>query len=41
LKAQELNEMRAALGAMRAETATAAQAAGVHVIIDVDPINML
>jgi primosomal protein N' (replication factor Y) len=41
LKAQELNEMRAALGAMRAETAAAAQAAGVHVIIDVDPINML
>ncbi len=41
LKAQELNEMRAALGAMRAEIATAAAAAGVHVIIDVDPINML
>jgi primosomal protein N' (replication factor Y) len=41
LKAQELNEMRAALGAMRAETAAAAEEAGVHVIIDVDPINML
>jgi len=41
LKAQELGEMRTALAAMRAETAAAAQAAGVHVIIDVDPINML
>jgi primosomal protein N' (replication factor Y) len=41
LKAQELGEMRAALAAMRTETAAAAQAAGVHVIIDVDPINML
>jgi primosomal protein N' (replication factor Y) (superfamily II helicase) len=41
LKAQELNEMRAALGAMRAETAVAAEAAGIHVIIDIDPINML
>jgi len=41
LKAQELNEMRAALSAMRAETAAAAAEANVHVIIDVDPINML
>ena len=41
LKAQELNEMRAALSAMRAETATMAADANVHVIIDVDPINML
>ncbi len=41
LKAQELNEMRAALSAMRVETAGVAAAANVHVIIDVDPINML
>jgi primosomal protein N' (replication factor Y) len=41
LKAQELNEMRSALAAMRAETAPAAREAGVHVIIDVDPVNML
>jgi primosomal protein N' (replication factor Y) len=41
LKAQELNEMRAALSAMRAETAAVAADANVHVIIDVDPINML
>jgi len=41
LKAQELNEMRAALSAMRAETAAMAADASVHVIIDVDPINML
>jgi hypothetical protein len=26
---------------MRAETAVAAEAAGIHVIIDIDPINML
>ena len=41
LKAEELNEMRAALSAMRAETAAAAADANVHVIIDIDPINML
>jgi primosomal protein N' (replication factor Y) len=41
LKAQELNELRAAIGAMRAETTAAADAAGVHIIIDIDPINML
>ncbi len=41
LKAQELNEMRAALSAMRAETAAAAADANVHIIINVDPINML
>jgi primosomal protein N' (replication factor Y) (superfamily II helicase) len=41
LKAQELNEMRAALSAMRAETAAVAADANVHVIIDIDPINML
>jgi primosomal protein N' (replication factor Y) len=41
LKAQELNAMRAALSAMRAETADLAADANVHVIIDVDPINML
>ena len=41
LKAQALNEMRAALSAMRTETAAAAADANIHVIIDVDPINML
>jgi primosomal protein N' (replication factor Y) len=41
LKAQELNAMRAALSTMRAETADLASDANVHVIIDVDPINML
>ena len=41
LKAQELKELRAALASMRAETAAAAEDSGVHVIIDVDPINML
>jgi primosomal protein N' (replication factor Y) (superfamily II helicase) len=41
LKSLELNEMRAALSAMSAETAAMAEDANVHVIIDVDPINML
>ncbi len=41
LKAEELNEMRAALSSMRAETAAIAAEADVHIIIDVDPINML
>jgi primosomal protein N' (replication factor Y) len=41
VKAQELNEMRAALSTMRAETAVMAEDSNVHVIIDVDPINML
>jgi primosomal protein N' (replication factor Y) (superfamily II helicase) len=41
LKALELNEMRAALSAMRTETAAPAADANVHVIIDIDPINML
>jgi primosomal protein N' (replication factor Y) len=41
VKAQELNEMRVALSAMRTETADMAAEANVHVIIDVDPINML
>jgi tetrahydromethanopterin S-methyltransferase subunit B len=33
--------MRAALSTMRAETAVMAEDSNVHVIIDVDPINML
>ncbi|HVC44758.1 MAG TPA: primosomal protein N' [Candidatus Binataceae bacterium] len=41
VKARELNDLRAALTAMRAEVATAAEAAHVRVIIDIDPINML
>ncbi len=41
VKARELNDLRAALTAMRAEVAAAAEVARVRVIIDIDPINML
>jgi len=41
VKSLELNEMRAALAAMRAEVAPLAAHADVHLGIDIDPVNML
>jgi primosomal protein N' (replication factor Y) len=41
VKTTELNEMRAALAAMRAEIMPLAERAGVHLGIDIDPVNML
>jgi primosomal protein N' (replication factor Y) (superfamily II helicase) len=41
VKSTELNEMRAALAAMRAEIAPLADRAGVRLGIDIDPVNML
>jgi primosomal protein N' (replication factor Y) len=41
VKTTELNEMRAALAAMRAEIMPLADRAGVHLGVDIDPVNML
>ena len=41
LKSASLNEMRAALSAMRAAVAASAERADVRLAIDIDPVNML